>query len=130
MCCLNSKYPYMKGQGLAWLWVVEWQQDIQSEEPADSQPFQETKSKDIRWVVQRVDKTKEAVHILKLHSETETQARSFVEHPLWVSSVLKTRETGARATREGPGRSYCSSLAGKAGILVSQHGWLQDPRKE
>lgn len=71
MFCLNWQYPGMKGQGLAWLvaylnssgwWGKRFSRvasgDIQTEEPAGSRPFQETKSTAIRWVARELTEQK------------------------------------------------------------------------
>lgn len=55
----------MAGGGLTELWVVDvcprWPLgDVQTEEPAHSHPFQETKSTAIRWVLGELMKEMEA----------------------------------------------------------------------
>ena len=48
------------------------------------------------------------------------------ERPLWARIVLSIRESGARATKEDPGRT--SGLAVRAEMWLSKHGF-EIPKK-
>lgn len=130
--CLNSKYPYMKGQGLAWLVGARravggradasprWQQgEVQTEELEHSRPFQETKSTAIRWVAGELTKQETEAYVKAAHRRRN--AGSFVrlptEHPLGASTV---RESGSGQQPGRPqARTSCSRLAGRAEMWVS-----------
>lgn len=67
------------------------------EEPADSPPFQETKSTAL--VARGLTKERDAYVIDALRARnTGTLVCLSNEHPLWASTVLRNREVGAKVT--------------------------------